>query len=376
MRRLRLTTLRFEKCLAAAGARVLQRIGRLLVILLLEIRLDRRKQPRNRVCNVRLDPGAWPLCNQDGTIEHRPIRFARQIRGCHATTARGLWFILYLLFHYLLLLHNHSRSRGGGGPKETIVGRKAAARASSRRPADGSKPCLGEVSTIAIAILRRVAHYGILHCQHPQLKTYSNHQEQSVPYVPIPTIVERTPRGERSWDLFSRLLQERVILLGTPIDDEVASSIVAQLLFLQHADPQRDIWFYINSPGGSVRDGLAIYDTMQLISPDVCTVCIGRAGSMATILLAGGARGKRYALPNATIHFHPAGGGAEGYAPDMERIVRELLRIQEVGNGLLGKDTGKTAADIARDFSRDRFMTPAEARDYGFIDSILEPKKN
>ena len=196
-----------------------------------------------------------------------------------------------------------------------------------------------------------------------------------MPYVPVPTIVERTPRGERSWDLFSRLLQERIIMLGTPIDDEVASLIVAQLLYLQHTDPDRDIWFYINSPGGSVRDGLAIYDTMKLISPDVCTVCVGRAGSMATILLAGGARGKRYALPHATIHFHPAGGGAEGYAPDMERIVKELLRIQEVGNSLLARDTGKTVEEITRDFSRDRFMTAEEARAYGFIDAILESKK-
>jgi ATP-dependent Clp protease, protease subunit len=196
-----------------------------------------------------------------------------------------------------------------------------------------------------------------------------------MPYVPIPTIVERSPRGERSWDLFSRLLQERVLLLGTPIDDDVASSLVAQLLFLQHADPARDVWFYINSPGGSVRDGLAIYDTMKLISCDVNTVCIGRAGSMATILLAGGTKGKRYALPRSTIHFHPAGGGAEGYAPDMERMVQELLRIQEVGNGLLARDTGRTPEEISRDFSRDRFMTPEQAKEYGFIDHILEGKR-
>ncbi|MEN9934425.1 MAG: hypothetical protein RLZZ387_1004 [Chloroflexota bacterium] len=196
-----------------------------------------------------------------------------------------------------------------------------------------------------------------------------------MPYVPIPTIVERSPRGERSWDLFSRLLQERVVLLGTPIDDEVSSVVMAQLLFLQHTDPARDIWFYINSPGGSVRDGLAIYDTMNLISCDVNTVCIGRAGSMATILLAGGTKGKRYALPRSTIHFHPAGGGAEGYAPDLERIVGELLRIQELGNGLLARDTGRTSEEIARDFSRDRFMTPQEAKDYGFIDHILEGKR-
>jgi ATP-dependent Clp protease protease subunit len=196
-----------------------------------------------------------------------------------------------------------------------------------------------------------------------------------VPYIPVPTIVERTPRGERSWDLFSRLVRERVILLGTPIDDEVASSIVAQLLFLQHSEPDRDIWFYINSPGGSVRDGLAIYDTMHLISCDVNTVCIGRAGSMATILLAGGQKGKRYALPNATVHFHPAGGGAEGYAPDLERMVRELLRLQTLGNGLLAHDTGRSPEEISNDFSRDRFMTAQQAKDYGFIDLILDSKR-
>lgn len=192
-----------------------------------------------------------------------------------------------------------------------------------------------------------------------------------MPSIPVPTIVERTPRGERAWDLFSRMLQERVVMLGTPIDDEVAASIVAQLLFLQHSDPERDIWFYINSPGGSVRDGLAIYDTMNLIQPDVNTVCVGRAGSMATILLAGGAKGKRFALPHATIHFHPAGGGAEGYAPDMERIVNELLRMQQIGNDILSKATGRTPEEITRDFSRDRFMTPEEAKTYGFIDEIL-----
>jgi ATP-dependent Clp protease protease subunit len=200
-------------------------------------------------------------------------------------------------------------------------------------------------------------------------------QERLMPSQIIPTIVERTPRGERSWDLYSRLLQERVILLGTPIDDDVAATIVAQMLYLQHADAERDIWFYINSPGGSVRDGLAIYDTMKLITPAVNTVCIGRAGSMATILLAGGERGKRFALPHATIHFHPAGGGAEGYAPDLERIVGELLRIQELGNRLLAGDTGRTPEEISRDFSRDRFMTPTEAREYGFIDEILDARR-
>ena len=191
-------------------------------------------------------------------------------------------------------------------------------------------------------------------------------------YVRVPTIVERTPRGERAWDLFSRLLQERVILLSTPIDDDVAASIVAQLLFLQHSDPDRDIWFYINSPGGSVRDGLAIYDTMNLIIPDVNTVCVGMAGSMATILLAGGAKGKRYALPHSTIHFHPAGGGIEGYAPDMERMLNELLRTQRIGNEILAKATDHSIEQIEQDFSRDRFMTAEEAKAYGFIDQILE----
>jgi ATP-dependent Clp protease protease subunit len=190
--------------------------------------------------------------------------------------------------------------------------------------------------------------------------------------IPIPTIIERTPRGERAWDLFSRLLQERVILLGTPIDDEVSASIIAQLLFLQHNDPERDIWLYINSPGGSVRDGLAIYDTMNLVSADVNTVCIGRAGSMATILLAAGAKGKRFSLPHATIHFHPAGGGAEGYAPDLERMVRELLRLQRLGSEILAKATGRTPEEIEQDFSRDRFLSPQQAIDYGLIDAIIE----
>ena len=196
-----------------------------------------------------------------------------------------------------------------------------------------------------------------------------------MPSVSVPTVIERTPRGERASDLFSRMLQERVIMLGTPIDEEVSSSIVAQLLFLQHSDPERDIWFYINSPGGSVRDGLAIYDTMRLITPDVNTVCIGRSGSMATILLAGGTRGKRFSLPNATIHFHPAGGGAEGYAPDMERMVQELLRIQRVGNELLAADTGHTPEEIEQYFSRDRFMSAIEAKEYGLIDEIMEPQR-
>lgn len=195
-----------------------------------------------------------------------------------------------------------------------------------------------------------------------------------MPSVPVPTIIERTARGERSWDIFSRLLQERVIMIGTPIDDDMAATVVAQLLVLQHQDPERDIWLYINSPGGVIRAGLAIYDTMQLISPNVCTVCIGRAASMATVLLCGGTKGKRFALPNATIHSHPAGGGAEGYAPDVEIAVNEMLRLQRMLREIMAHHTGQTLERIERDFSRDAYLNPQQAIEYGLIDSILEPQ--
>ncbi len=187
----------------------------------------------------------------------------------------------------------------------------------------------------------------------------------------IPMVVESTNRGERAYDIYSRLLKERVILLGTPIDDQIANLIVAQLLFLEHEDPDRDIWLYINSPGGSITAGLAIYDTMQVIRPDVATVCVGMAGSMATPILAGGAKGKRYSLPHSTIHMHPAGGGARGYAPDVEIMARELLREQQLIRELLAKDTGQPLERIARDFDRDLFMDPQQAKEYGIIDEIL-----
>lgn len=187
----------------------------------------------------------------------------------------------------------------------------------------------------------------------------------------IPMVVESTNRGERAFDIYSRLLKEHIILLGTPIDDQIANLIVAQLLFLEHEDPERDISLYINSPGGSVTAGLAIYDTMQAIRPDVATYCVGMAGSMATPLLAGGARGKRYSLPHATVHMHPAGGGARGYAPDVEIMARELLRIQQLVRELLARDTGQDIDRIARDFDRDLFMTPEQAKEYGIIDEVL-----
>jgi len=191
------------------------------------------------------------------------------------------------------------------------------------------------------------------------------------PEALIPMVVESTNRGERAFDIYSRLLKERIILLGTPIEDQIANLIVAQLLFLEHEDPERDIWLYINSPGGSITAGLAIYDTMQVIRPNVATVCVGMAGSMATPILAGGARGKRYSLPHSTVHMHPAGGGARGYAPDVEIMARELLREQQLIRGLLSRDTGQPIERIARDFDRDLFMTPEQAREYGIIDEIL-----
>jgi len=184
-------------------------------------------------------------------------------------------------------------------------------------------------------------------------------------------VVENTNRGERAYDIFSRLLKERIILLGTPIDDQIANLIVAQLLFLDHEDPERDINLYINSPGGSITAGLAIYDTMRAIRADVSTFCVGMAGSMATPLLAGGAKGKRYSLPHSTIHMHPAGGGARGYAPDVEIMARELLREQRIIRELLARDTGQSLERISKDFDRDLFMDPQQGKEYGIIDDIL-----
>ncbi|NJN17276.1 MAG: ATP-dependent Clp protease proteolytic subunit [Oscillochloris sp.] len=191
------------------------------------------------------------------------------------------------------------------------------------------------------------------------------------PEMLIPMVVESTSRGERAFDIYSRLLKERIILLGTPIEDQIANLIVAQLLYLESEDPDRDIWLYVNSPGGSVTAGLAIYDTMRHIRPDVATVCVGMAGSMATPILAGGTKGKRYSLPHSTIHMHPAGGGARGYAPDVEIMARELLRMQQVVRELMARDTGQAVERIAKDFDRDLFMTPEQAREYGIIDEIL-----
>ncbi|NTW97295.1 MAG: ATP-dependent Clp protease proteolytic subunit [Oscillochloris sp.] len=191
------------------------------------------------------------------------------------------------------------------------------------------------------------------------------------PSALIPMVIESSSRGERAFDIYSRLLKERIIILGTPIEDQIANLIVAQLLFLDSDDPDRDIWLYINSPGGSITAGLAIYDTMRHIRSNVATVCVGMAGSMATPILAGGAKGKRYSLPHSTIHMHPAGGGARGYAPDVEIMARELLREQQLIRELLATDTGQPIERIAKDFDRDLFMTPTQAKEYGIIDEIL-----
>lgn len=194
------------------------------------------------------------------------------------------------------------------------------------------------------------------------------------PQAMVPYVVENTSRGERVYDVYSRLLKERIIILGTPIESQIANVIVAQLLFLEHEDPERDIYLYINSPGGEVNAGLAIYDTMQMIRPDVATCCVGLAASMGTILLAGGAKGKRTSLPHSTIHMHPALGGARGSAPDVEVQIKELLRLQSMIRGLMAKDTNQTVERIARDFDRDLFMDPIQAKEYGIIDEILMPE--
>ncbi|NJM07679.1 ATP-dependent Clp protease proteolytic subunit [Candidatus Gracilibacteria bacterium] len=187
----------------------------------------------------------------------------------------------------------------------------------------------------------------------------------------VPMVVERSSRGERAFDIFSRLLKERIIMLGGPIDDQIANLVVAQLLYLDSEAPDQEIRLYINSPGGSVTAGLAIYDTMHAVNADVSTVCMGFCGSMATIVLAGGEAGKRYALPNSTVHMHPAASGMQGYAPDVEIMARELLRKQQLGRELLARDSGQSIDRIAQDFDRDLFMNAQQAKEYGIIDQIL-----
>ncbi|MBR3622306.1 MAG: ATP-dependent Clp endopeptidase proteolytic subunit ClpP [Selenomonadaceae bacterium] len=192
----------------------------------------------------------------------------------------------------------------------------------------------------------------------------------------IPYVVERTSRGERSYDIYSRLLKDRIIILGGSIDDNVANSIVAQMLFLESEDPDKDIYLYINSPGGVVTAGLAIYDTMQYIKPDVSTICIGQAASMGSVLLSAGAKGKRYALPLARVMIHQPLGGAQGQSTDIQIQAREILRIRETLNEILSKHTGQALEKINVDTERDNFMTAEEARVYGLIDEVITRKKD
>ena len=191
----------------------------------------------------------------------------------------------------------------------------------------------------------------------------------------IPYVIEKTGRGERSYDIYSRLLKDRIIMLSGEVHDGVASSIVAQLLFLEAEDPEKDIYFYINSPGGVITSGMAIYDTMNYIRPDVCTICIGQAASMGAFLLSSGAKGKRYALPHARIMIHQPLGGAQGQATDIEIQAKEILRMKSELNEILAKNCGQTVKKLEKDTDRDNFMSAAEAVSYGIIDEVLIQKR-
>lgn len=190
----------------------------------------------------------------------------------------------------------------------------------------------------------------------------------------VPTVLEKSQFGERAFDIYSRLLKERIIFLGGPVSDDVANLIVAQFIFLEHEDPKKDITLYINSPGGSVTAGMAIYDTMQYVQPDVATICVGMAASMGAVLLAGGAAGKRVALPNAEVMIHQVMGGAEGQASDIEINARHILRVKERLNNILAQHTGQPIKKVEKDADRDYYMTAEEAKAYGLIDQIVEPK--
>ncbi|HEX7177540.1 MAG TPA: ATP-dependent Clp endopeptidase proteolytic subunit ClpP [Pyrinomonadaceae bacterium] len=187
----------------------------------------------------------------------------------------------------------------------------------------------------------------------------------------VPMVVEQTSRGERAFDIFSRLLKDNIIFIGTPIDDQIANLIVAQLLFLEAEDPEKDINLYINSPGGSITAGMAVYDTMQFIRPDVTTICVGQCASMAALLLAAGAHGKRFALPNSRILIHQPSGGAQGQASDIRIMAEEILRMRELTSRIIAKHTGQTYEVIERDVERDRIMSAAQAKEYGLIDEVI-----
>ena len=192
----------------------------------------------------------------------------------------------------------------------------------------------------------------------------------------VPYVIEQTGNGERQYDIYSRLLKDRIVMLGTPVDDNVANAIVAQFLFLQSEDPKKDIDFYINTPGGVVSAGLAIYDTMQMLKCDVRTYCIGQAASMGSVLLAAGAPGKRFALPHSRVMIHQPSGGCEGTAADIDIQAREIMKTKAVLYDILAKHTGKTAEQIAKDSERDFFMSAEEAKAYNVVDTVITPGKN
>ncbi|WNG29021.1 ATP-dependent Clp endopeptidase proteolytic subunit ClpP [Cystobacter fuscus] len=197
-----------------------------------------------------------------------------------------------------------------------------------------------------------------------------------MPFMPVPYVIEQTHRGERSYDIYSRLLKDRIVMLGTEIDDDVANVIVSQLLFLESEDPDKDINLYINSPGGSVTAGLAIYDTMQYVKPNVSTICVGQAASMGAVLLLAGAKGKRYALPSSRIMIHQPLGGVRGQATDIEIQAKEILRMRAKLNELIVKHTGQPIERVEKDTDRDYFMGAAEAKAYGIIDEVQNPRKS
>ena len=191
----------------------------------------------------------------------------------------------------------------------------------------------------------------------------------------IPMVIESGARGERAFDIYSLLLRERIVMLGMPINDQVANVIIAQLLYLEREDPDKDISLYIHCPGGIISSGLAIYDTMQLVRPDVSTICVGLAASMGTVLLCAGAKGKRYALPNSTIHLHQAVGGAQGQAADIEIAAREIMRMQELIRNIIAKHTGQPLEKIEKDTDRDFYLSAEEAKEYGLIDEVIKIKE-
>ncbi|MBL63241.1 MAG: ATP-dependent Clp protease proteolytic subunit [Opitutae bacterium] len=193
-------------------------------------------------------------------------------------------------------------------------------------------------------------------------------------YLPLPYVYEREGRQERAWDIYSRLLRDRIVFIGTPIDDFVANSIIAQLLFLQMEDPKKAIHIYVNSPGGSVTDGMAIYDTINFLKCDVVTYCLGQAASMSTVLLAAGTKGKRYALPNSRIMIHQPTGGAGGQTSDISIAAKEILRWRKTINNVLAKHSGRTLQQLESDSDRDYYMSAEEAKEYGLVDQVIESK--